>query len=226
MALTDKLSAIGDAIREKTGKEELIKLDDMPQEIASISGIDYLAEKIQGTLTIYENKEVTRIVDSAFYGTHCIKRIICPNVKTIETYGVRACANLEYFDFSSVEKAHPVSFAFCGIKSVYAPKLNWMGNQIFLGCSKLETVDFTQPLDLGGWAFPDCISLKTIILRAESLCNLTGLFNNNIPIASGTGYIYVPKALIEEYKVATNWVTYANQFRAIEDYPEICGGAE
>lgn len=38
MALTDKLSAIGTAIRNKTGKTELMTLDEMPTEIASISG--------------------------------------------------------------------------------------------------------------------------------------------------------------------------------------------
>lgn len=36
MALTDKLSAIGDAIREKTGGTELLTLDQMPAEIANI----------------------------------------------------------------------------------------------------------------------------------------------------------------------------------------------
>lgn len=36
MALTDKLSAIGDAIRAKTGKSGLITLDEMPIEIAGI----------------------------------------------------------------------------------------------------------------------------------------------------------------------------------------------
>ena len=36
MALTNKLSAIGDAIREKTGKTALLTLDAMPLEIASI----------------------------------------------------------------------------------------------------------------------------------------------------------------------------------------------
>jgi hypothetical protein len=43
-------------------------------------------------------------------------------------------------------------------------------------------------------------------------------------VANGTGYIYVPAALIEDYKAATNWSLYADQFRAIEDYPEITGG--
>lgn len=37
MALTDKLSAIGAAIREKTGKTDLMTLDQMPVEIASIT---------------------------------------------------------------------------------------------------------------------------------------------------------------------------------------------
>ena len=36
MALTNKLSAIGDAIREKTGKADKLTLDQMPLEIASI----------------------------------------------------------------------------------------------------------------------------------------------------------------------------------------------
>ena len=36
MALTDKLSAIGNAIRSKTGRTELLTLDAMPNEIASI----------------------------------------------------------------------------------------------------------------------------------------------------------------------------------------------
>ncbi len=36
MALTDKLTAIGDAIREKTGSTELMTLDDMPAAIAAI----------------------------------------------------------------------------------------------------------------------------------------------------------------------------------------------
>ena len=38
MALTDKLSSIGNAIRAKTGKEEMFTLDQMPTEIAGIFG--------------------------------------------------------------------------------------------------------------------------------------------------------------------------------------------
>lgn len=38
MALTDKLSAIGEAIRAKTGKSDKLTLDQMPSEIAGITG--------------------------------------------------------------------------------------------------------------------------------------------------------------------------------------------
>lgn len=36
MALIDKLTAIGNAIREKTGKMALLTLDEMPEEILAI----------------------------------------------------------------------------------------------------------------------------------------------------------------------------------------------
>jgi hypothetical protein len=38
------------------------------------------------------------------------------------------------------------------------------------------------------------------------------------PIESGTGYIYVPAALIDSYKTETNWSAFAAQYRALEDY--------
>lgn len=46
MALTNKLSAIGNAIREKTGKTDLLTLDQMPEEIKGIEtgsgSVDYM----------------------------------------------------------------------------------------------------------------------------------------------------------------------------------------
>lgn len=50
MALTDKLSAIGNAIREKTGGSAKLTLDEMPNAIASISG--------EGGSTVVVNQSV------------------------------------------------------------------------------------------------------------------------------------------------------------------------
>jgi tRNA A37 threonylcarbamoyladenosine synthetase subunit TsaC/SUA5/YrdC len=49
-----------------------------------------------------------------------------------------------------------------------------------------------------------------------TLSNANGVSGSGI--GKGTGYVYVPSALIETYKTATNWSTFANQFRALEDY--------
>ena len=66
--------------------------------------------------------------------------------------------------------------------------------------------------------------LVTLIIRTQAVAklNATSAFRDTL-IASGTGYVYVPSALVDSYKAATNWSTYANQIRAIEDYPDITG---
>lgn len=51
MALTDKLSAIGSAIREKTGETELLTLDEMPTAIQGISGGGDIPAPTQEELT-------------------------------------------------------------------------------------------------------------------------------------------------------------------------------
>lgn len=48
MALTDKLTAVGDAIRQKTGSSELIPLSDMPNEIHSVYKAGYEKGKAEG----------------------------------------------------------------------------------------------------------------------------------------------------------------------------------
>lgn len=94
----------------------------------------------------------------------------------------------------------------------------------FDNCSELTNADFQAVTSIRTYAFRGCSKLTALILRSETMATLSSTSGfNNTPIASGTGYIYVPTALVDSYKAASNWSTYANQIRAIEDYPEICG---
>ena len=99
-----------------------------------------------------------------------------------------------------------------------------IGGSAFNSCSALTTADFQTATSIGNYAFQSCSALTTLILRSGTMATLgnTRAFFST-PISSGTGYIYVPAALVDSYKAASNWSTYANQIRAIEDYPEICG---
>lgn len=94
----------------------------------------------------------------------------------------------------------------------------------FYNCTKLEKIDFDVLEEINDADFYQCSALTAVIIRSPAVCALsTSNAFKETPIASGTGYIYVPAALVDEYKAATNWTVYADQIRAIEAYPDICG---
>lgn len=116
-------------------------------------------------------------------------------------------------------------FANCNkLTSATFKKVTEAKGQSFAACTSLETVDF-YVLEKLDDAFSGLSNLKTVILRGSTVVGVSFSCFNNTPITSGTGYIYVPSALLDTYKSATNWSAYAEQIRAIEDYPEIIGGA-
>ena len=98
-------------------------------------------------------------------------------------------------------------------------------NGSFMDCPNLAKIDFDVLEEMQDADFYQCSALTAVIIRSPVVCTMS---NSNAfhltPIESGTGYIYVPAALVDSYKAATNWTKYANQIRAIEDYPDICGG--
>ena len=69
---------------------------------------------------------------------------------------------------------------------------------------------------IGERAFSGCTSLTSLVLGGSTVCTLSTYALLSTPIASGSGYIYVPVSLITQYQVANNWSAYANQFSAIE----------
>ena len=104
------------------------------------------------------------------------------------------------------------------------PAATSIGINAFYDCKALTTANFPEATSIDSSAFSSCSKLTALILRSGTMATLsnTNAFSST-PIASGTGYIYVPAALVDSYKAASKWSTYANQIRAIEDYPEICG---
>lgn len=104
MALTNKLSAIGEAIREKTGKTELLTLDQMPVEIRGIetgpSGENKLAQLVDGSITeIYESDlgDITTISTEAFYQKTMLRTVELPDsITAIGSHAFSGCSKLNY----------------------------------------------------------------------------------------------------------------------------------
>ena len=324
MALTNKLSAIGDAIREKTGKTELLTLDAMPVAILSIetggemkevviSGSQFEQWILTGRYTDdsgnmyvspvdYYNDWITEIRQSNCFSAMNAKTITLPNLEkhytlrnsffannpTVEEIHApklqvaaancfKDCNKLKFADFPVMTEVKNNAFSNCykveyinlpscttvwgsafencnALTSVNLSACETLGNKAFYQCTKIESISFPmlkelssaeefysctalKKLDFGvlnaiscySWNSPfyQCSAFETLILRSSSVVSassdMAAVFNQTKIKSGSTGYIYVPSALIEDYKVATNWATLASRFRAIEDYPEICG---
>lgn len=156
----------------------------------------------------YNFSNVQRIDQYGFAGSG-IKKVVSESITNIN--GQRtfdSCKNLTYVNLPNV------------------PKTGWQWN--FSSCPALKKAVFSNATEIGSGEFNKDSSLETLVLGSKTVVKLS---NANAlvgtPIESGTGYVYVPRTLgdgsdgVTTYQAATNWSTYATQFRAIEDYPGI-----
>ena len=191
-------------------------------EVASVGGdIDAL---IDGSIT-----EITSYVETiracAFYGSSAdqvkLKVANFPRATKVKQSAFNFCKELTEINLPMAIEIQGESFKNCAVlKTVNIPKVKTISGYTFSSCSKLKEVDLPSVSYIVQYAFAYCSELKTLILRTEeTVCELqnTSAFQSS-GIKATSGYIYVPSALIEEYKVATNWVTFADRFRALEDY--------
>lgn len=187
-----------------------------------------------GILGDYEFPNVEWVDQYAFYNNYygnTVQRLtnfIAPNLKKIGTSAFMNCYALQSITLENVTHVYGTAFNNCSsLKEVNLPSVyDFTAGRQFWYCTSLQKADFGEKVDgIGYNTFYNCTALETLIIRNPNTViplSSTGAFTST-PIASGTGYIYVPSALVGSYKAASNWSTYADQFRAIEDYPEICG---
>lgn len=114
------------------------------------------------------------------------------------------------------------AFRVCSaLASVNFPSVTQVALGAFWRCTALAKAEFSASVAFANNAFYGCTALTALILRStEQICTITGTPFAASAIASGTGYIYVPAALVDQYKAS--WTGNAAQIRAIEDYPEVC----
>ena len=183
-------------------------------------------ELIQRTIEgEYVNDRVTSVGAYAFWKTNKLSSVSFLEVTQSGTNAFNNCSATT-ISFPKLEVVPEAMFRnMTKLTNIYLPSVTKITGGYSFGNAVLCTkIDLPMVTVIPSLAFTDCRALETLILRSDVVVTLSGNPFGNTPIQSGTGYIYVPRALIEDYKVATNWSAYAGQFRAIEDYPEICGG--
>ncbi len=134
---------------------------------------------------------VTSIGSSAFYSCENLKNVVIPgSVSEIGTYAFRYCSSLANITIGDgVVKIGERAFEGCNFINITIPNsVSSIGGNAFVSCSQLKRVD---------------CSTSTSIPRLSN----TGVFSGT----SANLQIKVPANLIDEWKAATNWSTYANR---------------
>lgn len=200
------LTAIADAIRSKTGGSSPLTPDQMALAISDIttgSGGDSSSEDgfISRAATSYTNTRVTSVGTYCAYNYTALTSINLPAATSIGQYAFYGCT---------------------GLTNVNLPAATAIGQYTFSGCSNLECIDLSGSAKptINTYAFQNCSKLNAVIIRSDTVATLSGtnaLTDTLIPL--GLGGIYVPDDLVDAYKAATNWATYAANIYPISAYP-------
>lgn len=177
--------------------------------------------------------KLTKLTQYAFYDCSSLTDISFPKLKEMTNAVFCNCTSLKEVSFPELTSTGSSVFDGCtALEKASFPKVTGIDYGMFNGCISLTKTIFPSATGIYSTAFKSCYRLKTIVLGNESsVCELAnidaftdcyhlyGTVNETYnPDGLKDGYIYVPKALIEDYKVATNWSTVADRFRALEDY--------
>ena len=184
---------------------------------------------IDRSIKEFKDDKLTTLSSNAFHECTALEAADLPNVTSIGGSAFRACAALNNVNFPNVTSIGEHAFNGCiSLSEVTLPAglHDIWGNNTFANCGSMKFVRMLGFKRLAGsQQFINCTSLVAVIMTMDQICTLDNSASfANTPIADGTGYIYVPRALLSDddetmdYRRATNWSNYAAQFRAIEDY--------
>lgn len=143
------------------------------------------------------------------------------NVTLIDQGGISGNQNLMYLNAPNVKEIkYDALYNLRSIEFLYFPELiTANGGNSFKDCQLLNTLELDKIEKISGSNFVRCYELVNLVIRSNIVCNLTNTIpTTNTHIADGTANIYVPDNLVELYKAATNWSTYADMIKPISQY--------
>lgn len=172
------------------------------------------------------------IADYVFYKKTSLKTIDLPNCVSVGDNAFSGCNALTTLSLPKCISIGHAGFNTCSVlMTVDLPMVTSIGNGVFFGCDALATVSLLMVTSIGRHAFSGCSTLTALVLGGTNVCDLAAInaFGNCYHILGTTnstynptgakdGYIYVPDDLVDSYKSATNWTTYASQIKPLSEY--------
>ena len=196
-----------------------------------------LKDIVEGNLTELVDDTITEIGKYVFYRNKYFTKLDLPNCTVVRSYGLNG-AEIPTIVMPKLETVEANGFTSCLVTEIDFPLLTSgsfgscsaltkatlgamvnVGASCFYNCSKLAYCDLgANVTSIGSQAFYKNSKLETLIIRnTETVATIeTNTFTSSA-IASGTGFVYVPDELVESYKIADVWSTYANQIKPLSE---------
>lgn len=218
-----------------------LNLDKLPSELTFIDGNAF----VNTSSSFGENINLTELPKNLSYiGVNAFQYCNNSNLKIMDFSNINANKTImtNSFSYNKLESLSIINnndtysltiFQLAFTQNKQLKELTLEGNIVFSGNTGsifsnntlLEKVTLKpiSDLNLGLPAnmFQNDSALNVLIIDSEtvqSLSNVNAL--TGTPIANGTGYVYVNDSLVDTYKTATNWSTYADQIKPISELGE------
>ena len=194
-----------------------------------IANEDAVANQILDRSIEYLKTGVRSLGYQALCNAKSLRKIVLPEAVELGTNCLSECVELVEVQAPRATDVKERAFNACAkLMRLRLDSALYIGVAAFANLTNAERIDLPSAQYVSSTTFWSSTKLSALILRrTDGICIASGNpLNTSVPIYKGTGYIYVPRALIDDYKTATNWAVYAAQFRAIEDYPDICAPEE
>lgn len=210
-----KLQNIAVAIQGKDNGGQMT-VDEMPGRIDNINNSDPVFEQIV-------NQTATGVVASRDV-KYLLSQMFCSNEGVV---GAILNSNPLYIGGAPFSRSPDRMFDSCSnLKFVILPHLtakrnNSLGNYVFLNCNNLKIVILNNMgQNPAGSIYREAYNISKLVLVSNTIVPLTNTNTfRDSSISDGVCNLYVPDSLKEDYKVATNWSVYANQYKGYSEAP-------
>ena len=183
----------------------------LPNTIKSLGS--YIFNNCTSLTSINIPSGITEIRDNIFSACYSLKNITLPNnIKSISSSAFSSCYSLKNITLpNTITSIGSSAFSGCrSLTSITLPNnITKLEDYIFSRCYSLTSISLPSSVTTIGYdTFNECYSLQQVVINAATVVTIqSSTFSKT---TYGTKF-YVPDNLVEDYKVATNWVNFADR---------------
>ena len=187
----------------------------------TIKGLNSAFNQCFSLKSIILPKDIKVIGPSVFYQCFSLESINLPSTITaINSQAFLGCYTLKNISLPSgvtrLDKTCDGCYALTNIN--ISSSITKLGDNVFAYCHSLSSISLPSSITtLGSATFSSCYNIQQVIINANSVVTIQ---SNSFAKASYGTKFYVPDNLVEDYKVATNWVKFADRIYPLSNLGE------